>query len=100
MQGSELGRAKLRLGRHEIFPEEVCVLLHSALERLKNYTAPLQIFRNDVALDQLIVRKNHASRVFVEPARILQNIFTVVFRKQAADFEWRQIEKTDIGKSP
>ena len=86
--------------RHEIFPEEICVLDHGALERLKDYTAPFQIFGNDVPLDQLIARKNQARRVFVEPARILQNIFAIVFRKQIADFEWRQIEKINIGKSP
>ncbi len=49
--------------RHEIFPEEIGVLDHGALERLKNHAALFQVIRNDVALDQLIVRENHPTRV-------------------------------------
>src|SRR5881296_4597462 len=79
VQCSELGRAKLRVSRHKIFPEKIGVLDHRALDWLKNYAALFQIFRNNVALDQLIVRENHASRVLIEAARILQNIFAVVF---------------------
>ena len=72
----------------------------SALERLENYTAFLQVFGDDIALDQLIVRENHPTRVLLETAGILQNIFAVVFRKRPTDFEGRKIKKTDIGKSP
>jgi len=56
------------------------VLYDGALERLKNHASLFQVLRNDVALDQLIVRENQPSRVFVEPAGILQNIVAVVFR--------------------
>ena len=100
VQRGELGRTESRFSGHQIFPEQIGVLDHCALEWLKDHAAPFQIFRNHVALDQLIVRKNHSRRVFVEPARILQNIFTVVFRKRRTDFERRQIEKSNIGKSP
>src|SRR6266480_1981293 len=100
VQRSEFSRTKCRFSRHEIFSEEIAVLHHCALEWLKNHAELFQIFRNDIALDQLIVRENQPSRVFVEPAGILQNTFTVVFGKRRTDFEWRQIEKTDIGKSP
>src|SRR5438093_7843446 len=77
VQRSELGRAKRRFGRHEIFSEEIGVLHHGALEWLKDHSAPFEIFRNDIALDQLIVRENHATRVTVETAGILQNISAV-----------------------
>ena len=100
MQRCEFGRAKRRFGGHEIFAEEIGMLRHGALERLKNHAALLQIFRNDIALDQLIVCENQPSRVLLESSGILQNIFTVVFRKRRTDFERRQIEKSDIGKSP
>ena len=82
--------------RHEIFPEEIGVLDHGALERLKNYAAFFQVFRNDVALDQLVVREDHPTRVLLEAARIFQNIFAVVLRKRRTGLERRQIEKTDI----
>jgi len=72
-------------------------MLHDgALERLKDHAAFFQIFRNDVALDQLIVGENHSTGVLVKPAGILQNIVAVVFRKRWTDLERRQIEKTDI----
>ena len=83
-----------------MFPEQVGVLDHGALERLKDYTALFQLIGNDVALDQLIVRKDHARRDFIESARLLQNSCAIVFGKQIAEFERRQIEKIDIGKSP
>jgi hypothetical protein len=47
------------------------VLDHGALERLKNDAALFQVFRNDVALDELIVGENHSTRVLVETAGIL-----------------------------
>ena len=72
------------------------MLHHGALERLKNYAALFQVFRNDVALDQLIVGEDHSTRVLVETAGILQNIVAVVFRKRRAYSKRRQIEKTDI----
>src|SRR5437773_8110717 len=100
VQRGELSRTESRFSGHEIFPEQIGALHHCALERLKNHTASFEIFRNDLALDQLIVRENHSRRGMVEPAGILQNIFAVVFRKRRTDFEWRQIEQSDIGKSP
>ena len=51
VQRGELGRAKLRSVRHEMFPEQIGVLNHGALERLKNDAALFQLLRNDVALD-------------------------------------------------
>src|SRR5437660_10296071 len=60
MQRGELGRSKRRFGGHEIFPEEIGVLLHGTLERLKNHAAPFQIFRNDVALNTLMLGRGHA----------------------------------------
>src|SRR5438876_4462147 len=98
MQCSEFRGAKLRFGRHEIFLENVRVLNHRALEWLEDHAAPFQIFRNYVALDQLIVRENHPRRVLVETAGILQDILTVIFRERPADFEGGQIKKIDIGK--
>ena len=89
-----------RFGGHEIFPEDIGVLDYGALERLKNYAALFQVIRNDVALDELIVRENHSTRVLVETTGILQNIVAVVFRKRRAYSKRRQIEKTDIRESP
>jgi hypothetical protein len=51
------------------------------LERLENDAAFFQVFRNDIALDQLVVRENHASSEPVYAARIFQNVFTVAFGK-------------------
>jgi len=100
MQRSEFRGAKLRFGRHEIFFEKVRVLNHCALKRLENHTAFLQLFGDDIALDQLIVREDHACGILIEAARVFQHIFAVVFRKRPADLEPRQIKKADIGKSP
>ena len=49
--------------RHEIFPEQIGVLDHGPLERLKNHAALFQVFRNDVALDELIVGEDQPTRV-------------------------------------
>ena len=98
VQRGELGRAERRFGRHEIFSEKIGVLDHCAFERLKNHAAFLQVFGDDIALDQLIVRKNHACGVLIEAAGILQNILAIVFRERTADFERRQIEKTQHWK--
>jgi len=42
------------------------VLDHGALERLENYAASFQVFRNDVALNQLVVREDHPTGVLLE----------------------------------
>src|SRR6476660_1540350 len=66
VQRGELSRTESRFSGHEIFSEEIGVLHHCALEWLKDHAALFQIFRNDIALDQLIVRENQPSRVMVE----------------------------------
>src|SRR5438552_19069612 len=71
VQLSELSRTKCRFSGHELFSEEIGVLHHCALEWLKDHAAPFQMLRNYVALDHLIVRENHPSRVMVEPTGIL-----------------------------
>ena len=71
VQRGELGRTESRFSGHELFPEQIGVLHHCALEWLKDHTTFFQIFGNDIALDQLIVRENQPSRVIVEPTRIL-----------------------------
>src|SRR6202035_364558 len=76
------------------------MLHHRALEWLKNHTALFQIFGNDVALDELIIRENHPASVTIEAARILQNIFAIIFGKRTADLIWRQVEQADIAESP
>src|SRR5262249_34368839 len=96
----ELGRAERRLSRHEIFPEEIGVLHHGALERLKNYAAFFQVFRNDIALDELVVREDHPTRVLLEAAGIFKNVFAVVFREWRTRLERSEIEKTNIRESP
>src|SRR5947207_6342989 len=100
MQGCEFGGAENRGLRHEMFLEEIGMVDHRPLERLKNHAALLQIFGNDIALDQLIVRENQTRRELVEAARVFENIFAIVIRQCPAEFERRQIEKVDIGKAP
>src|SRR5215471_18989135 len=100
MERGELGRAERGFGRHEIFSEKIGVLDHGAFERLENHATPLEILRNDVALDQLIVRKNHSSGELIEADRILQNIFPIAFRKRPRNLEYFEIEKIDIRKAP
>ena len=100
VQRRELGRAKDRRLRHEMSSEQIGVLDHGAFERLKNHAAFLQVVGDDIALDQLIAGKNQARRELVQAARILQNIGTIIIRKHGTDFEWREIEKIDIGKTP
>ena len=66
-----------------MFSEQIGVLDHGALERLEDNAASFQLFGNDVAFDQLIVGEDQASGDFIEPARILQNIFRGRLRKAA-----------------
>ena len=54
-----------------MFSEKIGVLDHGALERLENDAALFQVFGNDVALDELIVRENQARGDFIEAARVL-----------------------------
>src|SRR5262249_9287227 len=100
MQRCEFRRTKPRFGGHEIFPKEIGMLHHGALEWLKDHAALFQIFRNDVALDELIIRENHPASVMIEAARILQNIFAIIFGERTANLVRREVEQTDIGKSP
>src|SRR6266566_704285 len=100
VQRRELGRAQDHRLRHEMFSEEIGVLYHGAFEWLENDAAFLQVVGDDIALDQLIAGKNQARREFVQPARVFQNIGTIIIRKRGAKFKWRKIEKIDTGKTP
>src|SRR5712692_5648496 len=73
VQRGEPGRAKNSGLRHEMFPEEIGMFDHRALERLKDDAALLQLLRNDVAFDQLITGENQSRRDFIESARLLEN---------------------------
>ena len=74
MQRRELGRAKGGRLRHEMFSKQLGVLAHGALERLKNDTAPAQIFRERIAVHELVVAENKASRGVIETAREIENL--------------------------
>src|SRR5438046_7388227 len=100
MKRRELCRTERSLGRHEIFSEEIGVLYHCAFERLENDAAFLQLFRNNIALDQLIAGKNHPAGEFIQSARVMQNVAAVVVRKFGAEFERCEIEKIDIREAP
>src|SRR5215469_11289221 len=76
------------------------MLHHGVFEWLKNYAAFFQIFRNDIAFDELVVREDHPAREFIEPAGIFQNVFPIVFRKRCADLKRCEVEKSNICKSP
>ena len=56
--------------------------------------------RYDIAFNQLVAGENHTRGELIEAARIFQNILAILLRKRAAELEWRQIEKIDIGKAP
>ena len=71
MQRRELGRAKNRGLRHEMFPEQLGVFNHGALERLKDNAALFQLIRNHVALNELVACEGHAASDLIEPARLL-----------------------------
>src|SRR5205814_10197215 len=73
VQRRELGRPKLCWLRHEMFTEQVRVLNHCPLKRLKNDAALSQLIRNHVALDELVTRENHASSYLFESARLFEN---------------------------
>src|SRR6266550_1855031 len=71
MQRRELGRAKNGGLRHEMFPEQLGVFNHGALERLKDNAALFQLIRNHVALNELVACEGHAASDLIEPARLL-----------------------------
>src|SRR4029077_19023467 len=89
MQCGKLCRTKLRLVRHEIFPEQIGMLDHRPFERFKNHASCLQSLRNDCALHQLIVGENHSPRDVIETTRVLENISSIVFRKWTGNLESR-----------
>ncbi|SRR6266849_4062241 len=100
VQRGKLGRAKNGRLRHEMFPEEIGMFDHGALERLKDNAALLQLLRNDVAFDQLIAGENQSRRDFIESARLLENRVANIIALSSAKLERRKIEKIDIGKPP
>src|SRR5882724_1193462 len=100
MQRRELGRAKGGRLRHEMFSKQLSVLAHGALERLKNDTAPAQIFRERIAVHELVVAENKASRGLIETAREIENLCAFLFTQGRGVIKGREIEKSDVGKSP
>ena len=100
MQRRKFRRAKNgRLG-HEMFPEEIGMFDHGALERLENDATLFQLIGNDITFDELVASENQTRRDFVEPARLLENRIAVLVRQCSAELERSKIEKIDIGKSP
>ena len=89
MQGRELGRAKHRRLRHEIFPEQIGVLDHRALERLENNVASLELFGNDIAVNQLVAGEDYARGNFIEPPGLLENRGAIFVRERASELERR-----------
>ena len=66
--GTENGRLT-----HEMPSEQIFMLDHCSLERLKDDTGGAQFFRKDIALDKMIVGKNEAARGFVETGGTFKN---------------------------
>src|SRR5438445_5898754 len=100
MQNRELSRTEDGRLRHEMFPEEIGVLHHGALQWLKNDAALFQLIRNYVPLNKLIAGENHAASDFIKPARLFQDRGASVLTQCPVVFERRQIKKSDIRKPP
>src|SRR4051794_578005 len=83
-----------------MFSEEIGVLDHGAFQRLEDHAALFQVVRNNVALDKLIVGKDHSGRAFAQAARIFQYVVAIILGKRVADFKRRKIEKIDTRESP
>ena len=64
MQRGKFRRAERGRLRHEMFAEQIFVLDHRALERLKNDAGFAQRFRKDSRSSKLIVGENQARRDF------------------------------------
>src|SRR5918996_4189214 len=80
MQRSEPGGPKRGRLRHEMFPKQIGMFHHGALERLKDHAAFFQLIRNYVALNELIASENHAASDLIEAPRLLQNRGAPFFR--------------------
>src|SRR5437667_7515767 len=78
MQRGELGRTEPGRLRHEMFSEQLGMLDHGALKRLKYHAALFQLIRNHVALNELVAGENHAPSDLIKPTRLLQNHGTFV----------------------
>ena len=64
-----------------MFPEQIGVLNHGALERLENDAALFQLIRNDVALDKLVTREDHPTSVPLRVrANMLENSCALILR--------------------
>jgi len=63
------------------------VLDHGALERLKNDAALSQLIGDYIAMNQLIAGKDQASGDFIECARLIENLGTVVVGHRSAELE-------------
>ena len=80
VQRSKLGGAERGRLRHEMFSEKIGVLDHGALERLEDDAALLQLFGNDIALDELIAGEDQTRRDFIESARLLEDRVAIFVR--------------------
>src|SRR5215472_17940990 len=83
-----------------MFAEQLGVLDHGALERLKNDATLFQLIRNHVTPKQLVTSENHAASDFIKPVRSFQNPAAFFLGQCSPESERREIEKTDISKSP
>ena len=56
-----------------MFPEQLGVLDHGALERLKDHAALFQLIGNYIPFDEFVAGEDHTAGHFIQAARSLQN---------------------------
>ena len=60
---------------------------HGALERLKNDAALSQLIGDYIAMNKLIAGKDQAPSDFIESARLIENLGTVVIGQRSAELK-------------
>ena len=100
VQRGELGGAERGRLAHEMTPEQLFVLDHCPLERLKDDAGLTQLFRKNVAFQKMIVGKNKPARGFIKSDGALENFATIGVGQRAARRVGRKIERADIREAP
>jgi hypothetical protein len=80
--------------------KELGMLNHGAFERLKDDPSLAQFIRQSIALQQLVVGKNHPAAHLIKSARPCENLGAHLFRKDRGLSEGREIETVDAGEAP
>src|SRR5436190_21962356 len=100
MERGELGRSQRSRLRHEMFSEQIFPFDQRSFERQEEHAPFEERFRQRIAPEQLIVRKEEPSGGRLKPSRPLEDFVTLGLGQLRWLGVTGKVELIDAGKSP